>query len=106
MRELIVTNADIARGYVEIKAASRIEIRNNSQSGFLIAFEGLGMPFKEVYVQGLGNEVQVSSGTGWIPQPFTRGGVTVELSYRFVLAEGAEPGTYAWPLAIFAQPLY
>jgi len=103
--ELVVTNADISRGYVEVSAASRIEVRNNSQTGYLLAFEGLAAPFREVYVQGLGNEVQISSGIGWVHQQYTKGTVTTELSYRFVLAENAEPGTYAWPLAISAQPL-
>lgn len=103
--ELVVTNDDISRGYIEVSAASRIEVRNNSQAGYLLTFEGLAAPFREVYVQGLGNEVQISSGTGLIHQRYTKGTVTTELSYRFVLAENAEPGTYAWPLAISAQPL-
>jgi hypothetical protein len=103
--ELVVTNADISRGYIEVSAGSRIEVRNNSQAGYLLAFEGLAAPFREVYVQGLENEVQISSGMGWVPQPYTKGTVTMELSYRFILSENAEPGTYAWPLAITAQPL-
>jgi hypothetical protein len=103
--ELVVTNADISRGYVEVSAASKIEISNNSPAGYLLAFEGLAAPFNEVYVQGLGSEVQISSGTGLVRQQYTKGTVTAALSYRFVLAENAEPGTYAWPLAISAQPL-
>jgi hypothetical protein len=103
--ELVVTTADVARGYVEIKGASLIEIRNNSQAGFLIAFEGLCAPFREVLVQGFENEVQISSGIGWIPQRYTKGTVTMDLSYRFVLGENAEAGTYSWPLAISAMPM-
>lgn len=103
--ELVVTNADISRGYVDVSAASRIEVTNNSRAGYLLAFEGLAAPFREMYVQGLGNEVQISSGIGLIRQKYTKGTVTTELSYRFVLAEKAEPGTYAWPVVISAQPL-
>jgi len=103
--ELVVTNADIMRGYVEVRAASRIEVKSNSLAGYLLVFDGLCMPFKEVYVQGLTNEVQISSESGWIPQPYTRGAVAMELSYRFILSEDAQPGTYAWPLSISARPL-
>jgi hypothetical protein len=104
--ELVVTNADIIRGYVEVKGASHIAVKNNNRAGYLLAFEGLSRPFKEVYVNGgMGAEVQISSGGGWIHQPYTQGPVPMELSYRFVLAENAQPGTYAWPLSLSASPL-
>jgi hypothetical protein len=102
---LVVTNADIMRGYVEVRAASRIVVKSNSMAGYLLVFKGLGMPFKEVYVQGLENEVQISSENGLITRPYTQGKIMMELSYRFILSEDARPGTYAWPLLISAQPL-
>jgi hypothetical protein len=102
---LVVTSRDIIRGFVEVPIASKIEVTNNSLAGFLIVFEGLGIPFREVYIQGLGNDVQVTAGGCWIPQPHSRGKVMLELSYRFILAENAQPGTYSWPLIISARPL-
>lgn len=106
--EVVITDADVERGYVDIPVASRIEIRNNSPAGFLLVFEGMEGPvqtFDRVYVRGLGNEVQIGSGGGWIPQPYSRDTVTMELGYRFILSKNACPGTYAWPLAISNRPL-
>lgn len=102
---LVVTHTDIIRGFVEVPLASEIEVTSNSPAGYLMVFEGLGIPFKEVYIQGLGNEVQVTSGGCWIPQPYSRGKVMLELSYRFILAEDTRPGTYTWPLMISARSL-
>lgn len=99
--QLSVTKEDIQRGYIDVPAASRIEISSNSPGGCLLAFENTGLPLKEVHVMGLGQNVQISSGSGWIPRP-DRGRLPTqeELSYRFVLADNTQPGTYAWPLAM------
>lgn len=106
--ELVITNADISRGYVEVQTASRIEVKNNNPAGYLLVFDGINghlRPFNEVYVQGLEREVQIGSGGGWIPQPYTRGAVIMELSYRFILSKDAQPGTYAWPLTVSVRPI-
>lgn len=105
LSELTITNTDIARGYVDIPSASRIEVKNNNPAGYLIVFEGVGGPMnfiKGVYVQGGGREVYVES-AGWMMQTFARVPVSMELSYRFVLSKDAMPGTYAWPLTISAR---
>ncbi len=105
MSQVIVTSADVARGYVEVKSASLIEVKNNSPRGFLLIFQLLDDAFKEVCVYGLENEVQISLGGGWIAQQYKKVTVPIELSFRFMLGENALPGTYAWPLFISAQPL-
>ncbi len=102
--ELIVTNADIARGYVDVPIPTKIEIKNNVLSGYLLAFEGLAEPFKEVQIRGLGRDVYINSSSGWVAQPYSQGTVTLELNYRFVLSKRPQPGTYAWPLTISVIP--
>jgi hypothetical protein len=102
--EMVITQADVARGYVEVQGATRIEVKNNNPGGYFLSFDGLGGPFKEIYIQGLGAEVQLAPHGGFIPQPFTRSAVVKELSYRFFLTDHAEPGTYSWPLQISARP--
>jgi hypothetical protein len=100
---LVVTNADISRGYTEVRDASIIEVRNNSRAGFLLVFDGLEGPeplFERVTVRGLGSEVEIGRGGGWVPQPFRDGLTKMELSYRFTLHKNTKPGTYAWPLSI------
>jgi hypothetical protein len=101
---LTITGADISRGYIDVPDASRVEIRTNSPMGCLLVFEGQGAPVREVHVQGLGREIQVGPGGGFVPQPYTRSPVTVDLSYRFYLGEAVTPGTYPWPMAISTRP--
>lgn len=107
--ELVVTNSDISRGYVEIPDASRIELKNNSPDGYMLVFEGTNGQVnlvKEIQVQGLGREVQIDAYGGWIVLPNEGlAPVTKELSYRFVLSEKAQPGSYAWPLALSVRPM-
>jgi hypothetical protein len=104
---LVVTNADIARGYVEVSDASRIEVRSNNRGGFLLVFEGLESPeplIERVTVRGLASELEIGPGGGWVPQPFRDGPSRMELRYRFTLHKNARPGTYAWPLSISIRP--
>jgi hypothetical protein len=105
---VVITGADIARGYVDVPAASRVEVRSNSPNGYLLVFEGMDGPdrtFREVTVRGLAREVQIGPGGGLVPQPHARGTEAMELGYRFILRKDARPGTYAWPLAVSTRPL-
>ncbi len=105
-QELLITNADAMRGWVEVKAATLLEVRNNSRSGYVVSFNGLNGPFREVIVTGLQNEVQISMDNGWAAQQYTgTKPETRELSYRFVLSGDVRPGTYAWPISISVHPL-
>ncbi len=108
VQELVITNADISSGYVEVVAASRINVKTNNRAGCLLAFEVNDGPeriFDTVSVRIGSREVQLSSGQGWVPQPYVPGGATQDLSYRFVLSKAAQPGTYNWPLMISALSL-
>lgn len=105
VREITITNADIQRGYVDVKTGSRIETRSNSPAGYLLNFEGMSWPFKHIEVYGLANKVLIASGSSFVHQPPVRGPITIDLSYRFVLSEDAKPGTYAWPLMFSTQPV-
>jgi hypothetical protein len=105
-QELVITEADILRGYIEIKSAEHIEIQNNNLAGYLLVFEGLNGLFKEVVVKGLGDEITIDSDGGWFAQPYNgRDPVMIELSYKFILSEKAQPGTYGWPLVLYASPI-
>jgi hypothetical protein len=108
VQELVVTDGDIAQGYVDISAASRINVNTNNPRGYVLTFEvisGSNLLFDSISVDVGGREVQLSPSGGWIPQPYVRGGLTMDLNYRFVLSRDAQPGTYAWPLSVTARPL-
>jgi hypothetical protein len=101
--ELVITAADIARGYVDVPRATRLQVRTNSANGYLLVFESTQPLFTEVQVSGAGEQVSIASGNGWVLEPFTATTVSMVLSYRFSLAPGVRPGSYAWPLSVTAQ---
>jgi hypothetical protein len=103
IQEIVVTTDDIMRGYVDIYAATRINVRSNNPAGYLLAFEDLSSPssiFNSVNVRVGAREVQFSQNRGWVSQPYVRDGVTLDVSYHFLLTKNARPGTYRWPLMI------
>jgi len=107
-RILVVTPEDVVRGYVDAPAASRIEVRNNSRRGCLLVFEGVAGPdgpFGRVSVRGLGRDVEIGQGGGFVPHPYAPAPVTAELSYRFSLDRDARPGSYPWPFRVSVRTI-
>ncbi len=97
--QLTISEADVARGYVEIPAAERFSVTTNSRIGYLVEFYPVGKLFESVLIDGLGAPVQLGADGGAIVQ---RGVVspnmTHELSFRFTLSPDTLPGSYLWPL--------
>jgi hypothetical protein len=95
--ELVITQADLARGYVEAPAATSMEVRTNVGT-YLLNFDWPEGLFTEVVVSGIGREVHLAQGESiMITQP-ELGMRVIELSYKMVLSREARPGTYAWPM--------
>ncbi len=102
---LQITEADIARGYVETPGASLLRVRTNSPAGWLLEFQPLQGPYRALEVTGLGSTAQVSAAGGWLAQPYAgKTLVTASLGYRFFLSADARPGLYPWPVALSATP--
>ncbi|MDD2582709.1 MAG: hypothetical protein PHR66_12020 [Desulfuromonadaceae bacterium] len=101
-QQMEITGKDIAQGYVEIPNGSRIEVRSNNPSGYLLSIENQGGPFRDVYVSGLGSEVQLNGGTGWVLMSYTQMPRTMDVSYRIMLSDDAKPGSYPWPFQVSA----
>jgi hypothetical protein len=102
---LVLTETDLARGYVEVPAVSRIRVRSNDPDGYLLAFDVTAGPFTAIEVTGLGPAARISANGGWLARPFAgTQPVTSELTYRFLLASDVRPGTYAWPVALSTMP--
>jgi len=105
---VVVTAADIARGWVEVPGRAQVTIRSNSPAGYMLAFASEGDFVRQMRVRGLGNEVQIGPGGGVVPlggsaQSVTQ--ATLELGFRFELAADAQQGTYAWPVQISVTPI-
>jgi hypothetical protein len=103
---IILSDSDIQRGYVDIQAATRFTVKNNNKSGYVLLFEGLRQPFKEVLIYGLAYDCQIDSAAAFVHQPYSKKIVSSELSYRFILSEDAHAGEYPWPLSISLQPAF
>lgn len=101
--QLEITSKHIAQGYIEIPHASRIEVRNNSPSGYLLSIENQGGPFRDVFVSGLGSEIQLNGNSGWVLMSYTPVPKTLEVSYRIMLSDNVRPGSYPWPFQLSAM---
>lgn len=99
---LVVTEADVARGHVDVASPVELAIKANTEN-FLLDFAASGDFMRRIIVSGLANEVQLSPAGGAIAQ--RSGPRTVSLSFRFVLSENARPGAYPWPMRLSATPL-
>jgi hypothetical protein len=105
-KQLKITEADVARGYVDIADAFSFSISTNSRSGYLMEFHPVTNLFEAVQVSGLGNPVQLGADGGAIVQRGSRPpNQSHELSFRFTLHQDAKPGSYPWPLLLSVRAL-
>lgn len=104
---VVVTAADLRRGYVDANTPVRVAVRSNTV-GYMLIFVGNGEFVRQVRVRGLGNEVQMGASGGAISQSGHTAGVNdaaLDLAIRFELSAAAEEGVYPWPLHLSAAPL-
>jgi hypothetical protein len=102
---LLITEADIARGYVDVFGGSSIEVRSNCQDGYYLSFECFESAVKQVRVDGLGKPAVFGAGSGIVPMSVDARRAQIELSYRFILSENVHPGVYPWPLTVAVTPM-
>jgi hypothetical protein len=104
--QLTITAANIERGYVDVPAASDIEVRSNSREGFALVFDTMPNLFESVQITGLGAPVELGMEGGTVVQRrYTQQPVSIRLGYRFILFKEVQPGNYAWPIALSARSL-
>jgi hypothetical protein len=98
---LTVTAGDIARGYVEAPAATNFSVVTNTQDGFVIDFRPRNEIFNSAVITGFPQPVEIGAQGGSAQYNLAHGRTTThQLSYRFLLRPGVQPGSYAWPLEI------
>jgi hypothetical protein len=104
-QEMVITAQDIANGYLDLPDASSVEVKNSSPAGYMLAFDVGGGPFRQIYVRGLKNELQISFDRGWVIMPYSRTPEQLVLTYRFMLAADTTPGIYPFPVQITASAI-
>lgn len=99
-----VSADDVRRGYVDLPASSRVRVRTNSSNGYMLVLEVESSEFDAVVLEESGERVEIR-GTGFVERPFRgRAEVVSELGYRLLLNPATQPGVYAWPVSLSAQP--
>jgi len=103
---LDVTPEDIARGYIDVPAATDLMAKTNDRNGFSLSFDARSNVFRKAQVTGLVNGLELGPEGGMTHQPFTGNQMLMRLSYRFFLAPEVAPGSYPWPLQISSTVMY
>jgi hypothetical protein len=103
---LNITPEDVARGYIDVPAATDLMARTNDRNGFSLSFDARSNVFRKAQVTGLGSGVELGPEGGIAHQPFAGKQMLMRLSYRFFLAPGVAPGSYPWPLQISSTVMY
>lgn len=103
-----IAEADIVRGYVDIPMPSKLEIRSNSPTGYLIAIESAAEFSRGTEVRGLGETISLGQFGGVVNLKADGPGmklIPLELHYRVLLSAAARPGVHPWPLHLSVMPL-
>ena len=99
-----VTADDVAQGVVQVRGGSRLVITTHAPSGYTVDFHTRGALFQAVQIDGIGRAVEFGPTGGTVVQrEAVSGRRVVVVDYRFLLAPGAPPGTYAWPLDLVVR---
>ena len=105
---VIVTAADIVRGYVDVPSPAHVAIQSNSQSGYMLTFASEGEFLRQILVRGLGNDVQLDTAGGGVARRAEGRGMSkasLDLVFRFILSDSAKQGVYAWPMRLSVSAL-
>jgi hypothetical protein len=105
-----VTEADVARGYVEVQSRMQLTVETNSNDGYGVAIANhLSDAFRDTRVTGLGSgDMRFSSESVAMQQAAAGKGMrreTLDLGFRFELAPGTRQGTYPWPVQVGLMPV-
>ncbi len=105
---VMVTAADIARGYVDVPSPAQVVVKSNTEGGYMLMFESHGEFLRQTVVKGLGADVQLGPSGGGVTQRAAGRGMSqtqLGIGYRFVLSESARQGVYAWPVRLSVTPI-
>jgi hypothetical protein len=107
---LVISAADLARGYVEVAEPSQLRVVSNFAQGVALDVRAPRGLFAAMTVRGVDLEAVLPGEGGTIAfrwpaaQPVTHA-LSVALRFRLVPAPGVQPGTYAWPIQLQGRAL-
>ena len=101
---VVVSAADVARGYVDLDAPVVVVAKTNSRRGYLLTVGNTSPGFTSVELSFGDTKLNVV-GESWINRPYVPGGEVVSMGVRVRLASGSQPGSYDLPIAFSAVAL-
>ena len=99
--EIAIEARHIAQGFIDIDAATAVQLTSNNRDGYLLTASYDTRLFLSVEVRISNQHFTASSGAG--SMRVASGLATdklVPIGYRFHLAPGVRPGHYRWPVAL------
>jgi hypothetical protein len=103
---LLITRADLARGFVDTPHPLHLRVYSNSRAGFVLEVAAQSRWFTAVAIEGLDAPVTLGAEGGAVVQRWQGApSRALDLRVRFGLGPGLLPGLYAWPLQLRARPL-
>jgi len=104
--EILVSDEDLRRGFIEVAQPTDLVIRSNSASGYALDLRTVTPLFSSVVVRGLASEQSLGGEGGTIVQRWQKPQVlNVSLKFRFELVPGLSAGNYPWPVQLAVRPL-
>ena len=104
--EVLVSAADVRRGYVDVPQATSLEVNSNSPNGIALDLRPVNSLMTSVIVSGLESEQSLGADGGTLVRRWQRPqSLRLSLRFKFMLAPGVTPGRYAWPLQLEVRPL-
>ncbi|HEU4522605.1 MAG TPA: hypothetical protein VFT12_11420 [Thermoanaerobaculia bacterium] len=102
--EVLVTNEDVKRGYVDVADPLAVRVRTNSQNGYLLQVSNGSQTFSAIEL-AFGDTSMTVSHESWIARPYVPAGEVVNARVRVRLAPGISPGRHPLPIEVSASPL-
>jgi hypothetical protein len=102
--QVVVTGADVARGYIDLEAPLSVRVKTNSRNGYLLTVSNASQAFAAVEM-AFGESTMRVTEESWIARPYVAGGDAVNARLRVRLAPDTPPGQHPFSLQVSAQPL-
>lgn len=102
--DVVVTEADLARGYVDVNEPLAVRIRTNSRNGYLLQVANTSDAFESIEL-AFGTTSMNVADESWVARPYVPGGEIVNAQVRVRLSPFATAGRHPLPVQVTASPL-
>ncbi len=101
-QDLVLTEQDVSRGYVEMRDAVRFNVRSNCPYRVEMRLDSPAVGSAQASLSG--RQLEIGAGAQSVDMPMSLAERSTAVTYRFVLSPAARAGTYPWPMRMVVQP--